>query len=236
MLTGSQWKCDGCIRYCCYCIMIMFSKCISYHVHNRSLAYWHANVYLLALNPKYSWDWWEFHYFCRYLVIIQSIGQSKTLSLPNVMIIIQRYLFKTHDTYITISRATSLQMLYTACFKKVTSVCEYVCLFSYLADISYSWSQLIPQSLHRCYRGFTEVRGLSIHHLHHHDTHWPNIHLVHQYRDKLGNRSSTLGIHTARDKSPLLFSVSGFECVPPHLSAIWWFGDDLRSHPIGCPH
>ncbi len=31
-------------------------------------------------------------------------------------------------------------------------------------------------------------------------------------------------------------SVSTFKCAASHLSAIWRFGDDFRSHPIGCPH
>lgn len=118
----------------------------------------------------------------------------------------------------------------------------WVRLFSYLADISYTWCRLIPQPLHRCYRGFTEVRGLSIHHLHHHDSHRPDVHLEHHQAVKLQYvtdpeaQIATVGIYATWEWSPLLLSVRACEFAPPHLSAIWWFGDDLRSHPIGCPH
>lgn len=124
--------------------------------------------------------------------------------------------------------------LSSSCFN--TDMWVYVCLFSYLADISYSRSQLIPQPLHRRNWGFAEIRGLSVHHLDHHNTHWPNIHLVHHHTVKLCSRSHSTCLRYMRMVPTVFFIMAAFECAPPHLSAIWWFGDDFRGHPIGCPY
>lgn len=64
---------------------------------------------------------------------------------------------------------------------------------------------------------------------------WCIIIQLHYVADVIAH-IATVGIHATWEWSPLFFSVTAFECVPPHLSAIWWFGDNLRSHPIGCPH
>lgn len=118
--------------------------------------------------------------FCWYFVINQTIWQTKTLTwwwtLPPRALLL-----------------TWLQWPHSFLKLWVVSVCA--CLFSYLADISYSRSWLISQPLHSCYRGFTEVWRLSIHHLHYHDTHWPNVHLVHHHTVKSCNWSYSTDCH-----------------------------------------
>lgn len=48
-----------------------FSGYIVHHVHHLTLACQHANV--LISTKQYSWDRWESHWFCPYLVINKSI-------------------------------------------------------------------------------------------------------------------------------------------------------------------
>lgn len=111
-------------------------------------------------------------------------------------------------------------------------------LFSYLTGVSNSRSWLIPQPLHRCYRGFTEVWRLSIHHLNHHDAHRPYIDL--EINHDTGKKCLTGLILLHRLPllaiSATLVVFMQTECVPPHFSAIWRLGYDLRRHPIRCPH
>lgn len=53
-------------------------------------------------------------------------------------------------------------------------------------------------------------------------------------QSKLGRKSHSMLCYTENDRC--CFSARLCLNVPHHLGAIWWFGDDFRSHPIGCSH
>lgn len=47
-------------------------------VHHLSLACWHANIWKLILNVKYSWGWWLF--FAHFFLMNKIMGQIKIFS------------------------------------------------------------------------------------------------------------------------------------------------------------
>ncbi len=73
-------------------------------------------------------------------------------------------------------------------------------------------------------RCFTEIRRLSVHHLHHHDAQRPNIHLQIPAQQSWFNLTATAA------------SAGVFWWVQLYLRSIRWFRDDLRSHPVRRSH